>query len=486
MLSKKTHSTQKSESRNQTSNPSVQFKDNRNPSVSNVQKMANNSIQMKPNNTGLPNQLKSGIENLSGYSMDDVKVHYNSPKPAQLNAHAYAQGTDIHVASGQEKHLPHEAWHVVQQKQGRVQPTKQLKGKVNINDDTGLEREADVMGAKALQMKKETTGIKQTTGVSGSIVQRAYATVDPQTGPIELTWSDTYRAFRSMTNNAQREGQEVKNTLGFTEALNAASWSGFGKSPRNYHRAHGYAKSFGGGGDISNVAWWPSSDESSWTLDEDKVRGGGQGPIAAWKPGDGETGNFEVKRELYPATDFKPNFLKGINSAINWAFNDSREAWRRAIAASEKTTSIRSSDPRSGGRVEMKRYKLSEINAAKETAKSGTDAKYNNWLDSIFGAATGLFIKKMGMDYTITETGDDPGSSRGNLSKSYTAIKPNASSFGLKDNVPERLWKQILTGTLFTKGGASVPNIKAESVDSQVPYDVPVELSSHEDGWGAE
>ena len=106
--------------------------------------------QGKPNNTGLPNQLKSGVENLSGFSLNDVKVHYNSPKPAQLQAHAYAQGTDIHVGSGQEKHLPHEAWHVVQQKQGRVQATKQMKGKVPVNDDVGLEKEADVMGAKAL------------------------------------------------------------------------------------------------------------------------------------------------------------------------------------------------------------------------------------------------------------------------------------------------------------------------------------------------
>jgi Domain of unknown function (DUF4157) len=110
-------------------------------------------VQRQVNNTGLPDNLKSGIENLSGYSMNDVKVHYNSDKPAQLNAHAYAQGTTIHLASGQEKHLPHEAWHVVQQKQGRVQPTKQLKGKVAINDDAGLEREADVMGEKALQMQ---------------------------------------------------------------------------------------------------------------------------------------------------------------------------------------------------------------------------------------------------------------------------------------------------------------------------------------------
>lgn len=114
---------------------------------------ASNLIIQKKNNTGLPDNLKSGIESLSGYSMDDVKVHYNSSKPAQLQAHAYAQGTDIHLAQGQEKHLPHEAWHVVQQKQGRVKPTRQLKSKVAINDDFGLEREADLMGAKALQLK---------------------------------------------------------------------------------------------------------------------------------------------------------------------------------------------------------------------------------------------------------------------------------------------------------------------------------------------
>ena len=38
------------------------------------------TIQKQENNTGLPDNLKSGIENLSGYSMDDVKVHYNSDK----------------------------------------------------------------------------------------------------------------------------------------------------------------------------------------------------------------------------------------------------------------------------------------------------------------------------------------------------------------------------------------------------------------------
>jgi hypothetical protein len=106
---------------------------------------------LRPNNTGLPDNLKSGIESLSGMSMDHVKVHYNSDKPAQLQAHAYAQGSEIHVAPGQEQHLPHEAWHVVQQAQGRVRPTMQMKAGIGVNDDVGLEQEADVMGAMAIQ-----------------------------------------------------------------------------------------------------------------------------------------------------------------------------------------------------------------------------------------------------------------------------------------------------------------------------------------------
>lgn len=124
----------------------------KNSSKKTFQAKTSDIMQMKSNNTGLPDNLKSGIESLSGYSMNDVKVHYNSPKPAQMKALAYTQGTDIHVAPGQEKHLGHEAWHVVQQKQGRVQPTTQMKG-LNINDNASLEHEADIMGAKATQLK---------------------------------------------------------------------------------------------------------------------------------------------------------------------------------------------------------------------------------------------------------------------------------------------------------------------------------------------
>jgi len=99
--------------------------------------------------SGLPDPLRAGIESLSGVSMEGVAVHYNSPRPAQLHAAAYAQGRDIHLAPGQDHHLPHEAWHVVQQAQGRVKATAQLKNGVPLNDDGALEREADAMGARA-------------------------------------------------------------------------------------------------------------------------------------------------------------------------------------------------------------------------------------------------------------------------------------------------------------------------------------------------
>lgn len=136
-------------------------------------------LQRKAN--GLPENLRAGISQLSGYAMDDVKVHYNSSRPAQLHAHAYAQGTQIHLAPGQEKHLPHEAWHVVQQKQGRVKPTMQMKGGVKVNDNRGLEKEADQMGIRALQMKAKS-GDAHAKGCScatcsGSAVQRKEAEV---------------------------------------------------------------------------------------------------------------------------------------------------------------------------------------------------------------------------------------------------------------------------------------------------------------------
>lgn len=160
---------------------SIQLKANETESVNNestekstIQRMA------APAANGLPPNLQNGIEGLSGIDMSDTKVHYNSSKPAQLQAHAYAQGTDIHLGPGQEQHLPHEAWHVVQQKQGRVKPTMQMK-KVNVNDDVGLEKEADVMGQRALSagataQMKAASGVATQSGVFQLRMQSGRAT----------------------------------------------------------------------------------------------------------------------------------------------------------------------------------------------------------------------------------------------------------------------------------------------------------------------
>lgn len=150
--------------------------------------MASNAAQReetpRPNNTGMPDNLKSGIESLSGFSMDDVRVHYNSSKPATVQALAYTQGTDIHVAPGQEKHLPHEAWHVAQQMAGRVSPTTNING-MPVNDNAGLEHEADVMGEKAVGQR--TTDSDSVYSIQkkkcNNIVQRA---VDPKRADKEM------------------------------------------------------------------------------------------------------------------------------------------------------------------------------------------------------------------------------------------------------------------------------------------------------------
>ncbi|RCJ32418.1 hypothetical protein A6769_28220 [Nostoc punctiforme NIES-2108] len=112
------------------------------------------SEKHKENKTGLPDRLKMAAENYFGYSLDDVNVRYNSPKPAQLQAYAYAQGTDIYVAPGRERDIGHEVGHVIQQKQGKVRPTLWLAKGVAINDDPRLEKEADAMASKFMQRRE--------------------------------------------------------------------------------------------------------------------------------------------------------------------------------------------------------------------------------------------------------------------------------------------------------------------------------------------
>src|SRR3569623_1239216 len=180
---------------------------------------------MAPNRTGLPDNLKAGVEAMSGMSRDHVRVHRNSPKPAQLNAHAYAQGSDIPLAPGQDRHLPHVAWHIVQQAQGRVKPTMQMKGNVPVNDDAHLEHEADVMGAKALagtaqrapmedeEVHQTVRATAQRASMEDEEVHQAVS-VTTQRAPME--YEEVHQAVSATTQRAPMEDEEVHQAVSAT------------------------------------------------------------------------------------------------------------------------------------------------------------------------------------------------------------------------------------------------------------------------------
>lgn len=108
------------------------------------QKIGNQAAlqQMAEQDTGIPAAMKAKAEERSGLSMDQVRVHYQSPLPKQVGAQALTQGTQVYVGPGQEKYLGHELGHVVQQMKGKVRPTGTVQGRP-VNDDISLEREAD-------------------------------------------------------------------------------------------------------------------------------------------------------------------------------------------------------------------------------------------------------------------------------------------------------------------------------------------------------
>ncbi len=182
------------------------------------------------NQTGLPDGIKHNLENLSGYTMDDVRVHYNSSKPQQYRAHGLTHGTDIYLASNQEKHLAHEAWHVAQQKKGVVS----AQHNTAFNNDRHLEQEADT---KAAQLLSEPHTIKPyassliNSSVSKRVVQRKPVNTDY--GSFE---TETFEA------NSTKTGLEI--TLRFDPDPNKVNAKKIGlvqsvKSIDGYDRMYG-------------------------------------------------------------------------------------------------------------------------------------------------------------------------------------------------------------------------------------------------------
>lgn len=99
------------------------------------------------NRTGIPMELKERMEQSTGVSLDYVRVNYNSSRPARLGALAYTMGNQVEIGPGQERHLPHELGHVIQQKLGIVRANARYPNGIPLNTDVRLERQADEIGS---------------------------------------------------------------------------------------------------------------------------------------------------------------------------------------------------------------------------------------------------------------------------------------------------------------------------------------------------
>ena len=171
-----------------------------------------------PNRTGLPDPLKAGTESLSGMSLDDVRVHYNSPQPARYGAQAFTRGSEIHVGPGAERHLAHEAWHVVQQKQRRVAADSSVRG-VPLNTDRRLENEADTMGARALRTAPPAQAAGMKTATTVPTVTQCYGVYSGDTEAETWTVSDNHHmALRSV-------GDECRELYATPQLIAAANQS---------------------------------------------------------------------------------------------------------------------------------------------------------------------------------------------------------------------------------------------------------------------
>lgn len=98
--------------------------------------------RIRENKTGIPDSLLQRAEEKAGMSFADVRVHYNSQKPAKVGALAFTQGKHIYIGPGNENTLKHELGHIPQQEMGRVPATGRVNGYA-VNDNPALEREAD-------------------------------------------------------------------------------------------------------------------------------------------------------------------------------------------------------------------------------------------------------------------------------------------------------------------------------------------------------
>lgn len=142
------------------------------------------NMPQRTSSKGLPETLQRHLENRSGYDLSDVEVHKNSSEPEKLKAHAFTQGNHIYLGPQKEGYLSHEAWHVVQQKQGKVSANYDFNGQA-IDSSAALEQEADVMSSgiyTSSAASAENTRLRHvaTPSTTAQLAPNQEGTTDPQ------------------------------------------------------------------------------------------------------------------------------------------------------------------------------------------------------------------------------------------------------------------------------------------------------------------
>lgn len=130
----------------------------------------------------MPAAVQAKMDRAFAADFSAVRIHEGAQAPT-VGALAYTEGSNIHFGPGQyrpdtqsgQELLGHELAHVVQQSQGRVQATTQAKGGIAINDDSGLEREADDLGARAARGEQVRTDPVRPASDDRGVVSRAVA-----------------------------------------------------------------------------------------------------------------------------------------------------------------------------------------------------------------------------------------------------------------------------------------------------------------------
>ncbi|MBT1698668.1 DUF4157 domain-containing protein [Fulvivirgaceae bacterium PWU4] len=314
----------------------------------------------QPNNTGLPDTLKAGLENLSGLDLSPVRVHYNSSQPEQYKALAYAQGTDIHLAPGQQKHLPHEGWHVVQQLQQKVKPTHQLGNGQYVNDQTRLEREADEMGAKAAKGRASAlqnasqANQKPVEASDSNVAQMKFkvSVVAPQSNDVRELSDDEITTIKSkLANNAAalavfeielatksfiiipNEGSDDANIARVIKFCveEAAQKSGSGDSKWDE------SQSWKGALDRKKKKGVDSMGIQPTLVDEPRKRGhrGGRRHATAEKRMTEAVGEAETEEKKSHMGHLISHKLGGVDAAVNKAVTtEFQEKWQKVVESS--------------------------------------------------------------------------------------------------------------------------------------------------------